>query len=562
MSKLRLYINTALHLKPTQIVYRLWRNLGGRTSLYVGYKPRPDIDKVDISRIPVLPELDFDPVFLARFDVDALLNDRVELLHHEERIDWRESWHAELSTPLWRFNLHYHEYLLPLAKAFLDKGNKHYLDKVKGIIDSWIDACPSERGGVAWDSYVISMRIVNWLAIKAELADALAADVDFCERMDASLVEQYIQLSQHLEKDLLANHYLEDLKALTILACYFDDIKTLEIVLPMLKAQVDEQVLGDGMHFELSPMYQKIVLEDLMRVAVVLQASGNGNYDEAFKLQIMCNCLYSLERGINRTPLFNDCGDNVSKSRDALLTCARKHFGIEPVFHNMLESSGYCILERQTSAGSVKAIFDSGNPGPPYALGHLHCDALSFELFINGEALIINRGTFSYQDKRRLDFKSTSSHSTVIISDDEQNECWGSFRIAKYGKKISVKRNGNSVEGKYLTPKGNIVSRTVSLSGNALSVFDKVLFNNSSSSSYIHLFTTGMCEVVSGGCRVEYPNFNLLISSLDCEPILRETSFAPEFGMEEKVTEIAFSTKAVDQKASVSRVTILIVNSK
>lgn len=561
MSKLRLYISTALHLKPTQIAYRLWRNLGGRTCLHVGYKPRPDIDKVDIGRIPALPELDFDPVFLARFDVDALLNDRVELLHHEERIDWCESWHAELLTPLWRFNLHYHEYLLPLAKAFLDKGTKRYLDKVISIIDSWIDACPSERGGVAWDSYVISMRIVNWLAIRAELADALAADVDFCKRMDASLVEQYVHLSQHLEKDLLANHYLEDLKALTILACYFDDIKTLEIVLPMLKAQVDEQVLGDGMHFELSPMYQKIVLEDLMRVAVVLQASGFGNYDEVFKLQVMCNCLYSLERGINRTPLFNDCGDNVAKSRDALLICARNHFSIEPVYHNMLGSSGYCILEHQTPVGSIKAIFDAGNPGPPYALGHVHCDALSFELFINGEAVIINRGTFSYQDKKRLDFKSTSSHSTVTISGDEQNECWGSFRIAKYGKNLSAERDGNSVEGKFLTPKGNTINRTVSLSGNGLSVFDKVIIKHSSSSSCINFLTNGKCKVVSGRCRVEYPNFSFSIFSLGCEPILRETSYAPEFGMEEKVTEIVFPTKSVDQTTSESRVTISIANS-
>ena len=66
-------------------------------------------------------------------------------------MDWCESWHAELSTPLWRFNLHYHEYLLPLAKAFLDEGDKRYLDKAKAIVDSWIDACPRERGDVAWD---------------------------------------------------------------------------------------------------------------------------------------------------------------------------------------------------------------------------------------------------------------------------------------------------------------------------------------------------------------------------------------------------------------------------
>ena len=138
MTKLRLYIDTALHLKPSQIAYRFWRKIGGDTRLRAGYTPRPDTSKADIGRVPAMPELEFDPVFLARFDVDALLDDKIELLHHEEWMDWRESWHAELSTPLWRFNLHYHEYLLPLAKAYLDTGEERFLAKAKAIVNKWI----------------------------------------------------------------------------------------------------------------------------------------------------------------------------------------------------------------------------------------------------------------------------------------------------------------------------------------------------------------------------------------------------------------------------------------
>ncbi len=178
----------------------------------------------------------------------------------------------------------------------------------------------------------------------------------------------YIFLSTW-RRTFLANHYLENLKALAILACYFGDRKTLELALPMLKAQVNEQVLDDGMHFELSPMYQKIVLEDLMRAAIVLRDSGFGEHAEAFKLQQMCDCLYSMERGIDRTPLFNDCGDNVAKSRDALLLCARERFGVVPEFHGVLKNSGYCILERQTKAGFVKVIFDAGKPARPMPWG-------------------------------------------------------------------------------------------------------------------------------------------------------------------------------------------------
>lgn len=509
MSKLRLYIDTALHLKPSQIAYRIWRKLGGSTRLRVGYRPCPDADKADIRRVPTLSEIDFDPVFLARFDMDALLDDRMELLNHEEHMDWCESWHAELSTPLWRFNLHYHEYLLPLAKAFLDEGDKRYLDKAKAIVDSWIDACPRERGDVAWDPYVISMRIVSWLAFRAELDDTLRVDNAFCERIDASLAEQYVHLSQHLEKDLLANHYLENLKALAILACYFDDRETLELVLPMLKAQVDEQVLDDGMHFEQSPMYQKIVLEDLMRAAIVLRDSGFGEHAEAFKLRQMCDCLYSMERGINRTPLFNDCGDNVAKSRDALLLCARERFGVVPEFHGVLENSGYCILERQTKAGFVKVIFDAGKPGPAYAMGHVHCDALSFECFVDGEPWIVNCGTYAYQDAKRLEFKKTHSHSTVMVNGEEQHECWAPFRVARYSTGAVEDSAATIVRGALLQCGGKCkVVREIVLEADGLRVVDRLVGDGCIESAFV--FARDVPEVNGQMDEVAYaPEFGV-----------------------------------------------------
>lgn len=476
MSKLRLYISTVSHLKPSQVAYRVWRKLGGKTPLRVGYVPRPDAAKTDVSSIPVLSELEFDPVFLARFDVDAILADRIELLHHEEWVDWRESWHAELSTPLWRFNLHYHEYLLPLAKAYMDTGDKRYFDKGKAIVAAWMAACPRAKGGVAWDPYVVSLRVASWLAFLGELSDELAEDEAFVARINASLAEQYVHLAQHLEKDLLANHYLENLKALVMLACHFNDERTLVLSLRELQKQVGEQILPDGMHFELSPMYHKIVLEDLLRAAAFLEMRGYdaGDLADRFRLQDVCDALWSMESNAARTPLFNDSGDNVAKGRDALLGCARNRFGIEPRFHSVLKDSGYCILERRTPAGFVKAIFDAGRPGPTYAMGHAHCDALSFECFIDGEPWIVNCGTYAYQDKRRLDFKRTLSHSTVCVEDAEQHECWAPFRVAEFSRAHLLEVGANHAEGALLQRGLGIkVKRTISLEDEGILVRDE-----------------------------------------------------------------------------------------
>lgn len=480
VTKAGLYVNTIKHLKPSQVGYRLWRKTGGNTPLVFMHRAKPDVSKADILKIPILPELDFDPVFLSRYDCDAILANRIKLLHHEEHVDWSKSWHENLSTPLWQFNLHYCEYLLPLANTYLEKKDVRYLKKAQDIILSWIDSNPRSGRGIGWDPYVISMRIVNWLAFYGEIRSYLEADETFVEKMNVSLAEQFEHLSVHLEKDLLANHYLENLKALVLLSLYFDDMETLALALKELKSQIEEQILPDGMHFELSPMYHKIVLEDLLRIAFALEKNEIVDAPASFcHLQDMCDCLYSMERNTNRTPLFNDSGDNVAKSRDSLLWCANNIFEIEPAFRADLPDAGYYIIEKDTAVGPVKAIFDAGAPGPQYAMGHAHCDALSFECFVKGEPWIINCGTYAYQDERRLDFKGVLFHSTVCVEGEEQHECWAPFRVAGYSRACLLEGGAHRAAG-VLTQRGSgaEIKRTIILEEESILVreeFDPTL---------------------------------------------------------------------------------------
>lgn len=488
-SKLRLYLSTASHLKPSQIAARLWRRLGGKTPLKLGFTPHPDIALASIDNIAVLPQLDFDPHFLERFDAEAILENRIDLLHHREKVDWSESWHKVLSTPLWRFNLHYCEYLLPLAYAFLKYGNECYLTKGKQIIGAWIDCCPQEKGGAAWDPYTVALRVVNWLAFCGELREYVESDATFFEKMNSSLAEQQVFLAAHLETDLLANHYLEELKSLVLLSCYFNDNETLRVALPKLLAEVDVQVLPDGMHFELSPMYHKVILESLLRVAAtVLLRDPDMDAVREFRLQDMCDCLYSLERGISRTPLFNDAGDNVSKSRDALLNCAASTFGIKPVFRSVLPDAGYAILERNTDIGAVKIIFDAGKPGPAYAMGHAHCDALSFECFIDGRPWIVNGGTYCYQGDERLERKRTLSHSTVMVDGEEQHECWAPFRVARFGMAELVEGGDDYAVGIFTTKDGrSTIRRTIRIENARVIIRDESKASHRLTSCFIFI---------------------------------------------------------------------------
>ncbi len=514
LARARLYFDTLRHLKASQVGYRLWRRMGGSTPIRPGHRVRADVDRASISRVPVLSELDFDPAFLGRFDVGALLDNRVELLHHEEKVDWASSWKDDVSTPLWRFNLHYGEYLLPLAYAAKEEPGGAYLEKAKAIVDAWISGNPREAGGVGWDPYVVSMRVTNWLAFCGETRELLGEDTAFVARMNLSLAEQYDHLSLHLEKDILANHYFENLKALVLLSCYFGDEVTLEYVLPLLKEQIDEQILPDGMHFELSPMYHKLMLEGLMRTAAALRSNGAvGDPVQWCRLQDMCDCLYSLERGVNRTPLFNDSGDNVAKSRDALLGCAHAHFAVQPEFKSAFPDAGYYIMEKEVGEASVKVIFDAGDPGPGYAAAHAHCDLLSFEVFVNGDPWLVNTGTFAYQDERRLVFKGTDAHNAPRYADGEQSECWAPFRMARMARVTGVQWGEGRIEAAMLDCRGRRISRCLEVRDDTIEVRDTVE-GNARIVSTVHAVEPCATDCFKNGCLEPYaPDFGRLEQS-------------------------------------------------
>ena len=128
LSKGKLYLRTVSHLKPSQVVYRLWRRLGGTTPLRRGHRVKGDPSCADIGRIPLLQELDFDTVFLKRFSPDDIVRGRIELLNCGVSIDWGKPWLCEEMSALWKFNLHYCEFVLPLAKAACGAGSDKYVE--------------------------------------------------------------------------------------------------------------------------------------------------------------------------------------------------------------------------------------------------------------------------------------------------------------------------------------------------------------------------------------------------------------------------------------------------
>ncbi len=495
MSKLSLYFYTVKSMKASQVYYRLKKMAGLPCVLPCRIRK---FDPGDIRTGSTIEELNYDPVFLSRFSADDLLEDRVSFLHQESVFHWDVAWQIPEMTQLWNFNLHYFEYLFALTDAYKRTGNQAYFAKSKNCILSWIQQNPQKKGTDAWAPYTVSLRLANWLDYYKEFEPELKEDTEFCRKFLESVYEQYEFLSRHLEKDLLGNHYLENLKALILCALFFKDDQYCDCVLNYFREECRQQILSDGIHYELSPMYHKIILEDLLKVAFALREAGMRDSEIEGYLGPMLDAAYSLEEGLNRVPLFNDCGNNVSKSLNALMAAAENHFDIAPKYRGDFPESGYYIFKK----GHWKLIVDAGQPGPKNIPGHAHCDAMSFELFKDGQPMIVNCGTYAYQSDKRQFFRSTEAHNTVMIDGVEQSECWGKFRVAKRAKVRLIKREEDSIEIEMDDQAGHTATRSIYFDGKRLRISDEC--KEHKIQSFLH-FPKGSfgCETSGHKCELK-----------------------------------------------------------
>jgi len=521
MNKLNKYISTVRYLRPSQAFWRVASKLKSKkanTSLKFTKTVR------DFSL--VIPELDCDEVFCKRFAPDGMIKKEVTFLNKTFQADYTLK-AREVMKPLYRFNLYYFEYAVVLGAEYRRTGNPEYLQAFKGLYEDYLTA------KVKMHPYVISLHIPNILIAMSLFGESL--DKSFCQKIYNELFSQYKYLLTHLEKHLLANHYFENLKAAVIASYLFKEDDVCKKYMKKLQAQIKEQVLSDGVHFELSPMYHKIILEDLLRIA---KLSEYEDFPECKWLtcviQKMLDAMASMEKGFARTPLFNDSGDNVAKPAKCLEKACKSVLGIEPSYTDSLNSSGYYKLYD----GNIAVMVDAGKIGPDYNPGHGHCDCLSFELCLNGEPIFVNSGTYEYQGEMRKYFRSTRAHNTLTVGNCEQSECWGEHRVARRIKKVSARLNSNTLSGEYSNFAKEKHKRTFSLESRALTVSDTVFTKRESAvHSYLHLADGFSCYKNANEISVHDKNDNevckILPQNCDCELHLSGElcAYASEFGV-------------------------------
>lgn len=483
LKKLGLYYRTLRYLRFRQVFfqlfYRVKKTLAGRPSINLTNVP-------DVNPLTLQPSIASAPSFTN--NSFTFLN---KTKYFDEKIDWNFKGYGKL----WTYNLNYFDFLTQ-ANINLQQANE--------LLQGYCDSISALRDGL--EPYPISLRGINWIKFFAQhkVSNPLFNKV---------LYSHYKILSRNLEFHLLGNHLLENGFSLLFAACYFDDAVFYKKAERILRQELKEQILEDGGHFELSPMYHQILLFRLLDCINVLKNNPKKNStlfpflsETAAK---MLGWLQAVTFNNGDIPLVNDSANGIAPTSHAIFNYADR-LGIKSV-NTKLSTSGY----RARKIENLELFVDVGNIGPDYIPGHAHSDTLNFILYYKYTPFIVEAGTSTYETSaRRLMERSTKSHNTVVVNEREQSEIWGSFRVARRAKVIEVMEHNSSITASHNGYKtmGIIHKRRWDYNAREVCVMDELLGNkNITSYAYLHFHpdqqpTLSDNTLLAGPMKISFEN--------------------------------------------------------
>ncbi len=388
-----------------------------------------------------------------------------------DRADVRAAW--ELSRC---------QHIPTLGMAYLASGDERYAAAATSQLGDWIARNPPGYG-ITWASTMdVAIRVVNWLWAIQLLAGSSHVTDAFLTRFSASLIEHGRHIRRNVsvyEGGITTNHTVADYLALFQLGLVLPEIREAQAWLRTGKDGLVDcmrvQVLTDGVDYENSIPYHRLVLE--MFVAGLIFGARAGNpLPETYRasLERMFEFTYHYTRPDGLAPLVGD-------SDDGRLQVLWDYFGWEPRDHRYLLGVGGLLFRRDdfvslaaNAPGALEeaawlvgpeAVAQLARSGPPattrrsrafpaggryvmrherhYALvatdevgtngfgNHKHNDILGYELAVDGVAVVIDAGSYLYLSDRawRDRFRSTRSHSTLMVDGVEQNRIVDTFRM-------------------------------------------------------------------------------------------------------------------------------------
>ncbi len=365
------------------------------------------------------------------------------------------------------------QHLAWLGQAYWFSNDEKYAEEFVAQVSDWIEQNPPQFG-VNWTCTMdVAIRAVNWLWGYYFFKDARALTNAFVLTFFKSLLAHGRHIFRNLENqaDFTGNHYLADIVGLIYLGILCPEFKEArrwrEFGLRELEREMFKQVYPDGVDFEASTSYHRLVTEMFLSATILARLNGH-QFSASFMecLEKMIEFVMHLTRPDGTVPLIGD-NDNGRIHRlkvwstperewndfryllaigavvfqredfahaagdqweEALWLLGQPALAMRQAIHECpiplqfaskaFPDSGLYIMRHNDQHLAI-SVNDTGQSGRG---GHNHNDKLSFEWYAYGRVWLVDPGTYIYTADyaQRNRFRSTAFHNTVTVDGQEQ----------------------------------------------------------------------------------------------------------------------------------------------
>ena len=369
------------------------------------------------------------------------------------------------------------QHAVKLSQAYVISHDERYVQYLMRDIQHWMCANQIDVG-VNWTcSMEVAIRICNWLVARELCMSAEIWTSSWDRRVMWWAREHRRHIMNNLEDwgDKTQNHYLANLVGVMFVSLSLRSVDESRFLAMWSAGRIEDcmlsQVYQDGVSFENSTSYHKLVLEMFTYAMLAAEHCGivfSEKYHERlhrmFKflanVNITCRGMSQIGDGddgrflifgnyFGRRPLSADyltaigtrvchaslvrgyeevdaseaewvvAGEDVEASGDGSYGGTGSwHLGEGGGSVAFPEGGVYVLKSAGLAVVANCAVTGVNGYGP-----HRHNDALSFDVAVAGESVVVDPGTFCYQSDAasRRSFRRTAAHNTVVMDGVEQN---------------------------------------------------------------------------------------------------------------------------------------------
>lgn len=463
----------------------LRRALAGRTlaetaaCVRQGERPHLTLGLADLARtVQTVKRLFPESVEESRREGEAILNHSITIFGRACDLGPQIDWHADPTTgarwpldhftripmkpaeganvrALWELNRLHH--FTALGRAYLLTGDERFTEEFLAQLAHWNQQNPP-RFGVNWTvAMEAAIRAVNIIAaLEMFRASPLLTDDAIALILKILIAHgRFIRANLEFSHRSPSNHYLSDLIGLFVIGTVLPDLREsrawAEFSASRLLMEMERQVLPDGVSYENSTAYHRLVLEIFLTFFVLRHTP------DIERLRAMFNFTLHYLKPDGNAPLIGDSDDG--RLLKFIERPAVDHSYLVPIAAALFEDPNfklsdhideealwwfgqeglvkYAALPARNStpqsqafpdaqiyiqrSGPFYAIIDCGDHGLNGRGSHAHSDALSVEVFAFDRTFLRDPGTYLYtaSEEWRNRFRSTEYHNTVRVDSEE-----------------------------------------------------------------------------------------------------------------------------------------------